>query len=663
MMKDRVRMFSILVLVAPAGFGIAPANATPPDVSPAAAPRQMEWLDRGLIARPTDGVGVYLGWRMLGTEPDAIAFNVYRRYGAGEPVKLNQQPIHASTNYTDDEADLAQAVTYSVRPVTDGREQPADGEVTLPADAPVRAYLSIPLNTPEGYTPNDASAADLDADGRYELVLMQLGVSKDNSQRGKTDPPILQAYTLDGDMLWQINLGHNIRAGAHYTQFQVYDYDGDGRAELICKTADGTVDGTGRVLGDPDADYRNDDGYILRGPEYLTVFDGLTGKAIDTVRYMPQRFPGKDSPTADEMKRFWGDGYGNRSDRFLAGTAYLDGERPSAIFSRGYYTRTFIAAYDYQDGKLKRRWLFDSEDPDSTGPDPRATDGRTYPGSIYSGQGFHSLSIADVDHDGRDEIVFGAMIVDDTGRGLFSTGHGHGDALHVGDLDPRNPGLEVFGIQERFDDAGAYMYDAGTGRVLWKKPSVKAADSGGDKGEGPGRGVCFNIDPRYPGAESWTTGAGIRGVWDARGNEIADTKPGSVNFRIYWDGDLLDELLDGNHISKWNWQAQTTDRLFTADGARSNNGTKSTPTLSADLFGDWREELVLPSEDGSELRIYTTTIPTQHRLRTLMHDPIYRLAVAWQNTAYNQPPHPGFYTDPQMPDTPVPNIRVIRPKP
>lgn len=663
MMNHRVTLYALLVSLTLTGVSRTVAIAAPPDMSAAAAPRQMEWLDRGLIARPIEEGGVYLGWRMLGTEPDSIAFNVYRRYGDAEPVKLTGEPIHTSTNYVDSGADLTQVTTYSVRPVIDGRELPADGEITLPANAPVQPYLSIPLNTPEGYAPNDASTADLNADGRYELVLMQLGRSKDNSQRGQTDPPILQAYTLDGEMLWEINLGHNIRAGAHYTQFMVYDFDGDGRAELICKTADGTTDGLGRVLGDPDADYRNDDGYILRGPEYLTVFDGLTGKAIDTVQYVPQRFPGKDDPTGDEMKRFWGDGYGNRSDRFLAGTAYLDGVHPTAIFSRGYYTRTFIAAYDYRNGRLQPRWLFDSEDPDSIGPNPRSTDGRTYSNSVYSGQGFHSLSIADVDHDGRDEVVFGAMVVDDTGLAFYSTGQGHGDALHVGDLDPQNPGLEVFGIQERFDDAGAYMYDAATGRILWKKPSVKAAESGGDKGEGPGRGVCFNVDPRYPGSESWTAGAGIEGVWDAKGNEIGTVKPSSVNFRIYWDGDLLDELLDKNHISKWNWDKQTTDRLFTAEGARSNNGTKSTPTLSADLLGDWREELILPSEDGTELRLYTTTIPTQHRLRTLMHDPVYRMAIAWQNTAYNQPPHVSFYVDPAMPDPPMPNIEMIRSEP
>ena len=637
-------------MIRPCLIALALAGASAPPLL-AAPPRQMESLDRGLIALPKGEKTVYVGWRMLGTEPDALAFNLYR-----DGRKLNDEPITNSTNFVD--ANASGTVTYTVRPVLDGKElQPA--EVTVDADAPAKNFYAIPLQTPDGYQPNDASAADLDGDGRYDLVLKQEGRSKDNSQKGETDPPILQAYTLGGEMLWQIDLGKNVRSGTHYTQFQVFDYDGDGRAEVICKTADGTVDGVGNVIGDADADHRIEGGYVLGGPEYLTVFDGQTGRAIDTVQYLPQRFPGTDDPSGDQMKAFWGDGYGNRMDRFLAGTAYLDGVHPSAIFSRGYYTRTFVAAYDFKDGRLTRRWLFDSEDADSIGDDPRSTDGRDYPGSVYTGQGFHSLSVADVDADGRDEIVFGAMAVDDDGTGLYSTGLGHGDALHVGELDPSNPGLETFGIQERFDDAGAWMADAATGRILWKKPSQKAADSGGDKGEGPGRGVAFDVDPRHPGSESWTAGAGIEGFWNAEGEQIGTVKPGSCNFRVYWDGDLLDELLDRNHVSKWNWQAQTTDRLFTAEGCRSNNGTKATPALSADLLGDWREEVILPTEDGRELRIFTTTIPTAHRLRTLMHDPQYRVAVAWQNTAYNQPPHVSFHVGPDMTAPPRPNVVMV----
>ena len=620
-------------------------------------PMQMERLDRGLVASPSPEGGAFVSWRWLGTEGDDIAFNLYRQSDGGEPALLTPEPLATATSYHD--ADASGEVAYIVRPVVDGAEgEPA--EVTVEAGAPASGYLSIPLDTPAGYAPGDASVGDLDGDGRYEIVLKQEGRSQDNSRPGETDPVLLQAYTLEGEMLWQIDLGINIRAGAHYTQFMVYDFDGDGRAEVMCKTADGTTDGAGTVIGDADADHRNEAGYVLRGPEFLTVFDGLTGEELDTVQYLPQRYPGTDDPSGDEMKAFWGDGYGNRLDRFLAGVAYLDGERPSAIFSRGYYTRSFVAAYDFRDGRLSRRWLFDSEHPASVGENPRSTDGRDYRSPVYSGQGFHSLSVADVDGDGRQEVVFGAMVVDDDGVGLYTTGLGHGDALHVGDLDPDNPGLEVFGIQERFDDAGAWMSDAATGEILWKKPSVKAAESGGDRGEGPGRGVAFNVDPRHPGSESWAAGAQMSGMWDAKGNLVSENaRPDSVNFALWWDGDLLRETLDRNRVGKWNWQTGETDRLLTAEGARSNNGTKATPTISADLFGDWREEFILPSENGSELRVYSTTIPTQHRLRTLMHDPQYRVAVAWQNTAYNQPPHPSFYVDPEMDAPPRPDIKVV----
>ena len=440
--------------------------------------RQMERLSRGVVAVNEGGGKVFVGWRMFGTDPENIAFDLYRAAGASKAVKLNGRPISDVTFFIDDKADLTKANTYFVRPVVGKKEQAAGSGFTLKADTPVRQYLSIPLQTPAGYTPNDASVGDLDGDGDYEIVLHQAGRGRDNSQAGMTDPPILQAYKLDGTLLWTINLGKNIREGAHYTQFIVYDLDGDGRAEIACKTADGTIDGKGKVIGDPKADWRapqgtfadteNPDGgprhgdisgKILSGPEYLTVFDGLTGAALATADYDPPRHPTKRDPTGTELNAIWGDGYGNRSDRFLAAVAYLDGERPSLIMSRGYYTRTVIAAWDFRNKKLTKRWVFDSD----SSPENRK----------FRGQGNHNLSIGDVDGDGRDEIIFGAMAVDDNGKGMYSTGFGHGDALHLSDLDPDRPGLEVFDIQERFDDAGMSFRDARTGEVLWKKPSIK----------------------------------------------------------------------------------------------------------------------------------------------------------------------------------------------
>jgi rhamnogalacturonan endolyase len=314
---------------------------------PKLPPRQMENLGRGLVAVNQGSGKVYVGWRLLGTDPDGIAFNLYRVSGNGKPVRRNSVPLTATTDFADTDVDLTQPVSYFVRSVRDGREDAPSARFTLPANAPERPYLSIPLQTPEGYLPNDASAADLDGDGEYDIVLHQAGRGRDNSQNGETDPPILQGYKRDGTLLWTINLGKNIREGAHYTQFMVYDLDGDGRAEIVCKTADGTTDGTGAVIGDTKADYRNPSGRILSGPEFLTVFDGRTGKALATTKYIPGRHPDTENPTGDQLKAVWGDNYGNRGDRFLACVAYLDGVRPSVVMCRGYYTRTVLAAWDW----------------------------------------------------------------------------------------------------------------------------------------------------------------------------------------------------------------------------------------------------------------------------------------------------------------------------
>lgn len=589
----------------------------------ASAQRQMENLGRGVVAIHQGDGKVYVGWRMLGTDPDEIAFNLYRTTDSERLVKVNQEPIATSTNFVDRSVDLSRPNAYFVRPVLKGQEQEASRPFTLPAHAPARPYLAIPLQTPAGYTPNDASVGDLDGDGEYEIVVHQAGRGRDNSQTGTTDPPILEAYKLDGTLLWRINLGKNIREGAHYTQFMVYDLDGDGKAEIACKTADGTVDGVGKVIGDPKADYRNERGYVLDGPEFLTIFDGKTGAALATTDYVPPR--GKVSD--------WGDNYGNRVDRFLACIAYLDGQRPSLVMCRGYYTRAVLVAWNWRDGRLTKVWTFDSDD-------------GTRGNRAYRGQGNHNLSVGDVDGDGKDEILFGACCIDHDGKGLYSSGLGHGDAMHLADIDPDRPGLEVFAIHEKpRHPNGAELHDARTGKLIWGKPSPDV-----------GRGVAMDIDPRHRGYESWASGAGLSGVWNCKGEQISDRKPKSCNFGVWWDGDLLRELLDRNMISKWNWADGTETRLLTAEGCASNNGTKATPALCADILGDWREEVIWRTADNKELRIYTTTIPTDHRLCTLMHDPQYRLSVAWQNVAYNQPTQPGFYLGEGMNQPPRPSI-------
>ena len=616
--------------------------------SPALAQRQMENLGRGVVALPQAPGKIYVGWRLLGTDPDDLAFNLYRTTGTAAPVRLNTTPLLATTDFVDTTAPTAATspVAYFVRPILAGVEQPASATFTVPATslaAPALPYLSVPLTPPpDGVTPdnlgytysaNDCSAADLDGDGEYELIVKwDPSNSKDNSQSGYTGNVFLDAYRLDGTRLWRIDLGRNVRAGAHYTQFMVYDLDGDGRAELACKTADATIDGRGTVIGNATADFRNRDGYILTGPEYFTIFDGLTGAALATTNYLPAR---NADPTSANVSA-WGDNYGNRVDRFLAGVAYLDGTRPSLVMCRGYYTRAVLVAWDWRDGQLTRRWTFDSDD---------GTPGH----STYRGQGSHSLTIGDVDGDGRDEIIYGAAAIDDNGRPLYNTRLGHGDALHLSDMDPDRPGQEVWMVHEEpgsYGPTGSELRDARTGALLL---GVNGQNSD------VGRGVAYDIDPRHRGYEVWSARSGL---YSAKGDLISASRPSPMNFAVWWDADLLREHLDGTTISKWNWLTNTSATLLSATGAASNNSTKATPNLSADLLGDWREEVVLRSADSRELRIYTTTVPATNRLYTLMHDAQYRTAVAWQNTAYNQPPHPSFFLGDGMDRPPTPHIRT-----
>jgi hypothetical protein len=602
--------------------------------------RQMESLNRGLVAVKVEG-GVYIGWRLFGTDPEEITFNVYR-----DDQKVNQIPIKTSTNFLD--INGASDSTYYICALLDGMEQLPSEKATVWDTN----YLTVPLNKPEGgispdgieftYHANDASVGDVDGDGEYEIILKwDPSNSHDNAHKGYTGNVYLDAYKLNGTHLWRIDLGRNIRAGAHYTQFLVYDFDGDGKAEIACKTADGTVDGQGKIIGDANADFRNSEGFILEGPEYLTIFEGPTGKELVTTDYDPPRGKGSD----------WGDDEGNRVDRFLACVAYLDGVKPSLVMCRGYYTRAVLAAYNWRDGELTKVWKFDSLEPGNEG---------------YSGQGNHSVSVADVDEDGKDEIIYGSCVIDHNGQGLYTTGLGHGDAIHVGNLIPSRQGLEIFQVHEIPQENGTEIHDAKTGEILWGIPSI----------EDVGRGMAADIDPRYEGVEVWSSThwkTGGAGLYSSSGEKISETNPQSFNFAIWWDGDLLRELLDHEYdeetgigvgkIDKWDYQNGKLVNILTADGTRSNNGTKGNPCLQADIFGDWREEVIWRTDDSTALRIYTTTDITDHRIYTLMHDPTYRLGIAWQNVAYNQPPHPGFFLGHNMEKPPTPKIYEVKQDP
>jgi rhamnogalacturonan endolyase len=652
-----------------ATLGLIANVATP---AAAAAPRWMEALDRGAVAVPARDGGILVHWRLLANDAPQTAFDVYR-----DGKKINADPLGGGTNFVD--KDGGPKSTYVIKTRVGGKVTASSDPVKVWNDG----YLSIPIQPPPGgvtlsgegysYTAHEASVGDLDGDGRYEIILkwdpaqtdpktlpyIHPSNARDNAFDGYTGNVYLDAYTLEGKRLWRIDLGKNIRAGAHYTQFQVFDYDGDGRAELAVRTSDGTIDGTGKVLGDPKADWREHggetastdrtggkkqpdgslvaplQGRILKGPEFLTVFDGLTGKALASEPYWPGRDPRTDAPTAAQLTETWGDGYGNRSDRFLAGTAYLDGQRPSIIMARGYYGRSTVAAWDWRDGKLTRRWAFDSAAPGNEG---------------YGGQGNHQFSVADVDDDGKDEIIYGSMTIDDNGRGLWNAGLKHGDAMAVSDLDPSRPGQEKFGAHEDVahnGGIGAAMLDARTGKVLWSTPADKDT----------GRGVAADIDPRFPGAEAWAANNDI--LYTAQGKPIDGVKhPREMSFFVWWDGDDLREMFDKNRITKWDWLAGKSNNLLEATGAKHTTGTKNVPVLSGDLLGDWREEVIWHTPDEQFLRIYSTPYPTARRLPTLMHDAQYRVAIAWQNTAYNQPPYPSYFIGDGMAEPATPAIVV-----
>ena len=593
--------------------------------------RRMESLDRGLIAVTADNY-VFLSWRWLGTESSNVMYNVYR-----DGVLMNAAPLNL-TNYTD--IAPKPGAKYQIAPVVNGEEGEKCEEVTALANP----YLDVKIEQPPAnsingeeytYSAGDASVGDLDGDGEYEIILKwDPSNAKDAASTGFTGECIIDAYKLDGTRMWRINMGRNIRAGAHDTQFMVYDFDGDGKAEMVCRTADGTIAGDGTVIGDEKADWAAmNDGKNLQGPLYLTAFKGEDGSVIDTIPYDPQTF-GDGYDHTD-----WGDGYGNRSERYLAGIGSLDGKGTSFVFCRGYYTgpegplggRTVIAAYDLVEGKITRKWIYDTKDHNNEN----------------IGQGNHSMSLADVDYDGCDEIIYGSLTVDHDGTPLYSTGLGHGDAQHVADIDPDRPGLEIYSCHE--DKSSAYGFelrDARTGEILF----------GSKTGTDNGRSCAGDIDPRYPGDETWSA-AGV--LTDAKGNIISNKYTMAANFLCWWDGDLGREVQNDIYIEKWNSEKQSTDVIFTASGTKSINGTKATPSLTADVFGDWREEVIYPLKDNTAVRIYTTAAPTGYRIPTLMSDTQYRNHVALQNTCYNQPTHLSYYLGYDTKTVPVPQMYTV----
>ena len=628
---------------------------------------QMEKLDRGLIVIPSTSSKHFISWRMLGTDnEDDTRFDILR----------NGTAIAKDVYGTCYETTGGNA-SYEYQVVTKVNGEAVDTTGIVKPWA--KNYLPLKLDRPATgalggtYSPNDCSVGDVDGDGQYEIfVKWDPSNSKDNSQSDKTDNVYIDCYKLDGTKLWRIDLGVNIRAGAHYTQFQVYDYDGDGKAELMCKTAPGSKDGKGTYVNQAATDekikaasntkdWRSSAGRINGGQEYLTVFNGLTGEAIHTIAYYPNRNAKAELSEAagtfnwDDRsgKNDKGD-YGNRGERYLAATAYLDGpdSNPSGIFCRGYYTYAYVWAVDFDGTQLKTRWLHMSDSKTQYKVMDANGTTKTYKGTTcFSGlgrytmyaNGNHNMSIADVDGDGKDEIIWGSAACDDDGMMLYAVGFGHGDAIHLADLDPDRPGLELFDVHEEKGTYAWDMHDAATGEIIWK---------GGQSGQDNGRGCAADIVADKRGQEFWSAYGGfdssarIQNPFNAiTGTQVGTSKP-AMNFRIYWDGDLQDELLDGVTISKYGGSTLGVGStpLANIGSPSSCNGTKATPCLSADIFGDWREEVILWSTtDNATLNIYSTATISNYRMPTLMHDHTYRMGICWQNTAYNQPPHLGYY--------------------
>ena len=673
----RVSVLSVLISLAPCST--LQAQTTPES--------QMEKLGRGVVVLPNaSGGGRFISWRFLGTDnPQRTTFDLLRN---GTVVKSDL----TVTNYKDTGGSATSE--YQVVVKVDGQEV----ETTAPVKSWDQQWFKLPLELPAkgaqggDYFPNDCSVGDVDGDGEYELFLKwDPSTAKDNSQSGVTDNVYIDCYKINyqssdagSRLLWRIDLGRNIRAGAHYTQFMVYDFDGDGRAEMICKTAPGSKDGLGNYVNQASTvaaiknasntkSWVNSNGKVDGGHEYLTVFNGETGAAIHTIAYNPNR--NAKSELSDATGSFnWDDrsgkndkgSYGNRGERYLGAVACLDGpDRPaSAIFCRGYYTYAFVWAVDFDGQQLKPRWLHRSDSKtqykvtDYTASasgstktyTPAAATGQASSRTLY-GNGNHNLSLADVDGDGCDEIIWGSAALDNDGTLLYATGFGHGDAIHAGKMIPGRDGLQVFQVHEEKGKYAWDLHDAATGEILFK---------GGPEGVDNGRGMAAQLSSKS--AAWWFSSASDRDQRSTLNGSVATSAHGSVNFRMYWDGTVQDALLDGNKLDKFDDASNSFKRLVTFSNigpGSTCNSTKNTPNLVADILGDWREELILYTVEGNDayLGIYTTNITTAYTVPTLMHDHTYRMAICWQNTAYNQPPHLGYNlaeaTAPVFCDTPL----------
>jgi rhamnogalacturonan endolyase len=556
-------------------------------LGPVEAERVRETLDRGLVARPVESGRVYVGWRLLDSDPNDVAFDVYRRTGDAKPVKLNQKPIRKTTDFVDDSAAKGTEHAWTVRPIIDGKEEAASKPASLVPGGEASPCVRIKLDG--DYTFQKAGIADLDADGRYDFVIKQPGANIDpyvKYWKPSPDTYKLEAYLSDGTFLWRHDLGWSIERGIWYSPYVVYDLDGDGKAEVAVKTGE----------GDP----RDEDGRVQTGPEYLTILDGLTGKPVTQIDWPPREMF-KDTPRPY-----------NYASRNQLGVAYLDGQKPYLIVERGTYNVIVVIAYRFEDGKLAEHWRWDNR----------------RLGREYQGQGAHWMHSADVDADGRDEVLIGSAVIDDDGTALWTTGLGHPDHFYLGDVDPERPGLEIYyGIERRQKERnGMCLVEAATGKILWGYEGFTRHVHG--------QGMCADIDARYPGSESYSADTDSQKkyawsrLWTAKGEVISEENLGGFSPRVvYWDADPQRELFRRGRISDYG-------------GGEIPPRVEGSLAAVADILGDWREELV--TSVSGELRIYTTAIPASDRRPCLMQDPIYRIDVVHAAMGYFQVPMTSY---------------------
>ena len=590
-------------------------------VMPAFGQRQTDVLDRGLVAVKTDA-GIFCTWRVLAEEYYDVQYNIYR-----DGTKINADIPLQVTNFLD-AAGGTESSTYTVTAVVNGQE----GEHSKPATVWAQKWLEITPdhgNLKSTYVPNDACCADVDGDGELEILIKFDNASWAGTSYQKAGYEgeyfIIEVYKLNGQKLWWIDLGPNMADFQNNEQNIIaYDWDEDGRAEAVMRASDGTVihmaDGTTQVIGDATKNYlgatSTGQWFVHQGDEYLVYMDGATGKPYQVTDYPLKRLEDGES----SLDAAWGDGYGHRSTKHFFGAPVLDGRKASIFLARGIYTRHKMVALDVdpQTHELTERWRWTNNTA----------------GSPWYGQGYHNYCIADVDWDGRDEICFGSMVIDDNGHGLSTTGLGHGDAQHVGDFNPYIHGHEIFACNE--DNPGNNYRDATTSKLYYRYTA----------GDDDGRAMMGNFSNDYPGCQGVSSRDPGLISSVINGPLTGGTKNNiTQNFRIYWDGDLLEESQD--YSSQGKNTAVTiykygTGAIETLKGSMTNNDTKGTPCYQGDILGDWREEVITRTKDN-KIRIYTTTIPTDWRIPTLWSDHQYRQAMAWQMCGYNQPPHVSYF--------------------